>query len=577
MSGSAKVIVVAAVLGGSARHVPLGAARIVSALRAHPATTGRTDPELLSRRASEAPEALVRAVLDRGPRAVGFSLYVWNRDLLLSAARELRRTCPGAVLFAGGPEAAADPGGVLAEGLLDFVSVGEGEESAPLALGLVLAGGSPGEVPGVLAAGYGNRAPESGAPAGAPQAGLGEPETRAREPWTLGQADLSRLPSPYLDGTLDVSDYGGALWELARGCPFACHFCYESKGCRGVRRFPDCLARDELRAFVRGGAREVFVLDPTFNADPAKAREILALCRREAPGVHFTFEIRSEFLDPPLARAFAAIPCSVQAGLQSARPGVLAAVGRPGFDRVDFRRKMGMLSRAGVVFGLDLIYGLPGDDLAGFRESLDYALSLEPNHLDVFRLSVLPGTVLSDRAAALGLEHEERPPYGVRSSPTFSAGDLDRAEALARSVDLFYSRGRAVGWFRTVLRPLRGSPSSFLEDIAGRVREFEGLLEDPPHGEIEAFQLDVLEAAYRSAGEERLLAAARDLVTLHGAWTRALAEGRTTRLRLSWQPEVLFGPASRDLARLVRTVPERPGGWLVRPGRKGPSVEPLRR
>ncbi len=567
MSGPAKVLVVAAGLGGSARHVPLGAARIVSALRAHPATAGRTDPELLVRLASGASADLVRAIRERGPRAVGFSLYVWNRDLLLAAARDLRRTCPGIVLFAGGPEATAEPEGVLAEGLLDFAVAGEGEESAPLALGRVLAGASPGDLPGIVVPDI--RAGEPGVSGGALYDPDREPEVRAR-------ADLSRLPSPYLDGTLDVSEYGGALWELARGCPFACHFCYESKGCRGVRRFPDDRARDELRAFVRGGAREVFVLDPTFNADPVKAREILALCRREAPGIHFTFEIRAEFLDPALARLFGAIPCSVQAGLQSARPEVLAEVGRPGFDGAEFRRKMGMLSREGVVFGLDLIYGLPGDDPAGFRKSLDYALSLEPNHLDVFRLSVLPGTVLADRAAALGLEREDRPPYGVRSSPTFPAGDLARAEDLARAADYFYTRGRAVGWFRTVLRPLGGSPSSFLESIAGRVREFAGSREDPPHREIEAFQLEILEAAYRSAGAEGLFAGARDLVTLHGAWTRALADGQTTRLRLSRHPDVLFGPASRDLARMVRTVPERPQGWLVRPGREGPVLEPLR-
>ncbi len=565
MTGPAKVLIVAASLGGSARHTPLGAARIVSALRAHRSAFGTVDPELLACGPAGTAEELVAAVRDRRPRAVGFSLYVWNRDLLLTAARGLRRDRPGLVLFAGGPEATADPAGVLAEGGLDFVVEGEGEEAAPLALERALTGADPGEVPGVRT----GRTPV--------------PEGRAREPGTLARVELSRVPSPYLDGTLDVAEYGGALWELSRGCPFACHFCYESKGCRGVRSFPDEVVRAELRAFVRGGAREVFVLDPTFNANPAKAREILTLLRREAPGIHFTFEVRSEFLDAAQARLFGSIPCSVQVGLQSARPEVLASVGRPGFDRGDFRRRMATLSASGVVFGLDLIYGLPGDDLAGFRESLDFALSLVPNHLDVFRLSVLPGTVLADRARELGLEREPRPPYGVRSSPSFPSGDLDRAEGLARAADLFYSRGRAVGWFLSVLRPLRVKPSAFLEGIADRARELSGARGrpdapgEPGHPEIEAFQLGALESAYRAAGAERLLPAVRDLVTLHGAWTRALAEGRATRLRLSRRPDDLFGPAARDPARLARTVPERPGAWLVRPGPDGPRIEPAGR
>lgn len=577
MSGPPGVLIVAASLGRSARHVPLGAARIVSALRVRPSDTGGFDPELLAVPASCDPGGLARTILGRRPRAVGFSLYVWNRDLLLAAAREVRRGCPGLVLFAGGPEAAADPEGVLAEGGLDFVVAGEGEEAAPAALERALAGKDPAGVPGVLAAersGGVSRSPEPGDPV--------RPRT------ALARTDLALLPSPYLDGTLDVSGYGGALWELARGCPFSCHFCYESRGCRDVRRFPDAVALAELRTFVRGGAREVFVLDPTFNADPAKAREILALLRREAPGVHFTFEIRAEFLDAALCRGFASLTCSVQAGLQSARPEVLAGVGRPGFDRKEFRRRMGMLSSAGVVFGLDLIYGLPGDDLAGFRESLEYALSLEPNHLDIFRLSVLPGTVLADRAAGLGLEHEIRPPYGVLSSPSFPAEDLDGAEALAKAADLFYSRGRAVAWFQAALRPLRVGPSAFLEGLSGHVpaasgrgREPAGSRDSaavgeagPPHKAIEAFQLESLEAAYRAGGAERLFPAVRDLVTLHGAWSRALAEGETTRLRLSRHPDDLFGPAARDPARLVRLVPERPGAWLVRPSPEGPVIRP---
>ena len=555
-AGQRTVVIAAASLGKSARTVPLGAARIVSSLRAHPALSARISAELVSALAADDAAGLVRSIRARRPWAAGFSLYVWNRDLLLAAARELRRACPGLVLFAGGPEATADPNSVLEEGGLDFVVAGEGEEAAPLALERILDGGSPAAVPGVFSA----LARDSG-------------ESR-------GRPDLARLPSPYLDGTLDIASYGGALWELARGCPFACHFCYESKGGRGVRRFPDSTALSELRAFARAGAREVFVLDPTFNADPAKAREVLALIRREAPGIHFTFEVRAEFLDAALARGFAAIPCSVQVGLESARPEVLAAVGRAGFDRREFRRKTALLSSAGVVFGLDLIYGLPGDDLAGFRDSLDYALALEPNHLDVFRLSVLPGTVLADGADDLALERERRPPYGVLSTPSFPARDLERAEALAGAADLFYSRGRAVGWFPAVLRPLRTRPSAFLESAAGRPAGSiggsgpSGQSRPAPHLEIEAYQLEVLEAAYRRAGAERLFPLIRDLVTLHGAWSRALAEGETTRLCLSRHPDDLFGPASRDPARMSRAVPEARGEWVVRPGGSGPVVEP---
>ena len=111
--------------------------------------------------------------------------------------------------------------------------------------------------------------------------------------------------------------------------------------------------------------------------------------------------------DAELAGLFASITCSLQIGLQSSDPGVLRGVGR-GFDAGDFARRVSLLNQTGAIFGFDLIYGLPGDTLPLFRASLDFALSLYPNHLDIFPLAVLPGTKLYGKAAALGLEVELR-------------------------------------------------------------------------------------------------------------------------------------------------------------------------
>ena len=72
--------------------------------------------------------------------------------------------------------------------------------------------------------------------------------------------NLSELSSPYLDGTLDVSEYGGALWELARGCPFKCSYCYESKGEKCVQYFSDERIEAELELFNKKNISQVFVL-----------------------------------------------------------------------------------------------------------------------------------------------------------------------------------------------------------------------------------------------------------------------------------------------------------------------------
>ena len=46
---------------------------------------------------------------------------------------------------------------------------------------------------------------------------------------------------------------------------------------------------------------------------------------------------------------------------------------------------------------LDLIYGLPGQDMEGWQDTVEQALSLRPEHLSCYGLKVEPGTPLDDR------------------------------------------------------------------------------------------------------------------------------------------------------------------------------------
>ena len=158
--------------------------------------------------------------------------------------------------------------------------------------------------------------------------------------------DLATLPSPYLDGSLDPSAYPGMLWELSRGCPFRCDFCFESRGTSGIRRVPMARVKAELLHFEACGVSQVFVLDPTFNFDQRQAKAILHLIAEQAPAIHFFFELRSEFIDAELAKLFAAIRCSLQIGLQSADDAVLRKISRS-IDPVTSRPRSSSCTRRG--------------------------------------------------------------------------------------------------------------------------------------------------------------------------------------------------------------------------------------
>ncbi len=529
----------------SPEALPLGAACAAAAIKAAASASpglASIEPVLIEAGLEEGPDALASRIASSGAGIVGFSVYSWNREVLAAASARLRGARGGMLLFAGGPEATADPVGLVAEAVLDFAIAGEGETAVVRALGAITSGGTLEGIPGVVLPGRRGAAPPS------------PPE------------DPSALPSPWLLGTMDAAACGGdVVWELSRGCPFRCAYCYESKGSSGSRPFPMERIEAELELFVRSGVSYAFVLDPTFDADAKRAALLLDLFLAKAPFMRWKFEVRAELLDKGLVKRFAALDCSLQIGLQSARRETLETVGRPGFDRAEFARKAAMLGSAGVSFGLDLIAGLPGDGLRDFEEGVDFAIGLEPNHLDLFPLALLPGTELFDRSVELGIEADPRPPYLVRSTREMPAAELESALSLAAACDRFYTDGRAVGWFRAALKPLKARPSAFLRGFGAWLGKRGTDARSQSARTIEAEQLGFATEAYSAAGLGALVPALRDLVRLHGAWGRALAEGEESVLDLSYDPEEVLGAASSGLSAFVRAAKPVRATWRVSP------------
>ncbi len=517
-----QLVLVAIHIEPSTRALPLGPAMLASMLRG--ALGEAIQTRVVDAFVPESTETCAARILASEPDLVGFSMYVWNRSQTLAIAARLKAARPGIIIFAGGAEATADAVGVLADPAVDFVLPGEGEDLIVAAMKRLLQGATPQEI-----AAWAKPSPVR---------------------------DLAVLPSPYLDGTLRPEDYGGALWELSRGCPFTCDFCYEARGPAGTRRIPLARAAAELDLFEARGIREVFVLDPTFNYHKGQAKEVLRLIAAKAPGIHFFFEARSEFLDQEMAELFAGIRCTLQIGLQSAHDEVLRNISRT-FDPEDFEAKILLLHQAGVPYGFDLIYGLPGDSLDGFRQSVDFALSLVPNHLDIFRLSVLPGTRLAETAPGLGLRHEAQNPYAVLASPTFRPQDLAEAARIALGCDSLYNRGQAVPWFGMLLAPLELAPSAAFAAFAAWQEEHPG--GDP----IETRQA-FFRSRFEAQGDDLLGALAADIIACFGHSAALLEgpdeDGKAPARRIAFHHEPLalmaqIEAGATDLEELIFSVP----------------------
>ena len=465
-----------------------------------------------------------------------FSCFVWNVEILEEAAKLLREK--GAVCIAGGPEITAHPS--FYKGF-DYTVSGEGEISVPKLIERLIEGDKTG--------GEGEYKLQTD----------NQPHTKNKnQPQKVivsESPELSVLHSPYLDGMIDPAEYEGALWELARGCPFKCAYCYESKGEKNVRLFPMERIKAELELFARKKVPQVFVLDPTYNVNKKRAVELLRLIAAKTPDTFYYFEARAEFIDRELAREFTRIPCALQIGLQSTNEEVLKLVNRP-WDRKKFIRGIGVLNEEGVTFGLDLIYGLPGESFGSFREGVDFAVSMLPNNLEIFCLSVLPGTDLYDRADGLGLEYEKVPPYHVVRTKQLSKEDMERARKLAAACSYFYNAGRAVTWFNSVCRVLKIKPSKFFELFYQKNSDIcEGDCScDCNHADIEKVQLDFLRELFNERGMGKYLRVVEDIIKFYGAISRTTDTGKSETIQLNYNADYVASDYANDIRYFYENV-----------------------
>ncbi len=124
-----------------------------------------------------------------------------------------------------------------------------------------------------------------------------------------------------------------------------------------------------------------------------------------APDIEITLEANPGTIERGRFAEYAAVGVNrVSLGAQSFGAKQLQVLGRI-HSVADTARGAEELHAAGLSnFNLDLMYGLPEQDVAGARSDLRQALALEPAHISHYHLTMEPGTVFGARPPPLPSE-----------------------------------------------------------------------------------------------------------------------------------------------------------------------------
>lgn len=91
---------------------------------------------------------------------------------------------------------------------------------------------------------------------------------------------------------------------------------------------------------------------------------------------------------------------------------------------------------------IDLIAGLPHEDLHSFVESFNIAYALKPNMLQLGFLKLLYGAPMRDQPDEYPCEYAQNPPYEVTATPWLSPEELLRLHHTEDALERLYNSGR---------------------------------------------------------------------------------------------------------------------------------------
>lgn len=219
-------------------------------------------------------------------------------------------------------------------------------------------------------------------------------------------ADLSRLPSPFLSGVLSRQRF--IRWETQRGCPFRCSFCQhrESDPSQIRRVFPSERIKEEIDWLVEGNiVQDIAVLDPTFNAGDAYYAILSQFADKKYKG-KLALQCRLEMVTPEFLELVQAININGQVvlefGLQTIHKNEQYFIQRPNnMNKVS--KILQEVEKSRIESEVSLIFGLPGQTLQSFQDSINFCKDLGVKIIHAFPLMLLRGTSLYERKKELGL------------------------------------------------------------------------------------------------------------------------------------------------------------------------------
>ena len=348
----------------------------------------------------------VLAKYDEAPDVAAFSIAMWNEQLSLRVAEEIKRRWPQCLIVFGGCQLPHNPKEYFV--LHPFIDVGVRAEGEEAFLSIMERFLESREFGGIVNVSY--RHPVSG-------------EFVYNSEVPEFARGLDAYPSPYLEGLFDdmFEKYSDiefqAIIETNRGCPFLCTFCYWGRGgtTRKYRYHDLDRVEGEIDWAGRSKVRYIFNADSNFGMhkrDPEVAKFLIETKKKYGFPTKFRtcwgkntdeniFRIATMLHEHDLDKG-------VTLARQSNSKTVLANIKRGNIKLSTYENLQLHFNDRNIPVYSEMILGLPGETYESWRDGTEELLRAGlKNQLFVYQCEVYPNTELG--------EPEYQKKFGIRT------------------------------------------------------------------------------------------------------------------------------------------------------------------
>ena len=350
-----------------------------------------------------------RLLADR-PQLIGFGVYIWNVEETTRLIAIIKRVAPEVVVVVGGPEVSYETEEQRICALADYVVTGWGDVTFPQLCADIMAG----------------KPPQQKVHAGV-------------------QPKMTDIALPYAEYSDEDIARRFIYVEASRGCPFKCEFCLSALD-KTAWPFEQERFLAELKALYDRGARHFRFVDRTFNLKVAASLAILDFfLERLSDDLFIHFELIPDHLPEKLKSAILRFPqgrLHFEVGIQTWDEAVQARISRKQDNALAEANLRWLREESPALIHVDLIAGLPGEDLATFGRGFDRLYALKPHEIQVGILKRLRGAPIDRHTTGHAMRYSPDTPYVVLATDAMSFTDVQRIVRFARYWDLVGNSGR---------------------------------------------------------------------------------------------------------------------------------------